>query len=66
MRTLTLAELIQAKADELRELDNEAGDLMARELDRLAADVRFFGATSPEQYADRKAAWDDYRGRKAG
>jgi hypothetical protein len=58
MQTLTLAELIRAKANELRGINNEAGDMMSQALLGLALDVEFFKASSPVQYAERKEAWD--------
>jgi hypothetical protein len=61
VETMTLSELIHAKAAELRLLDNGAGEMMAAALDGLARDVEFFRAATPEQYAELLAVWDELR-----
>jgi hypothetical protein len=62
---LTLEEWLRHAAAKFRTLDTGAGEMVAAEIDRLADDVRFFAATTPEQYADRKALYEDLQ-RKAG
>lgn len=59
MEVMRFAEWLRHKAGEARALDTEAGDLLAREIERLACDVEFFHAETPAQYQDRKAAYDD-------
>jgi hypothetical protein len=64
---LTLEEWLRHESARYMALETEAGAMVAAEIDRLADDVRFFAATTPEQYQDRKSAYEDLLSqRKAG
>jgi hypothetical protein len=63
-RPLSLAEAVDREAIAYREWGTPVGDLLARQLERLAQLIRWTGATTPEDYEARIEVWDDHLRRR--
>ena len=55
----SLAEVIEHEARAYRAWGTPAGDLLARNLERLGQLVRWTGASTPEEHEARMEVWDD-------
>jgi hypothetical protein len=63
-RPLSLAEAVDCEANAYRSWGTPVGDLLARQLERLAQLIRWTGATTPEDYEARMEVWDDHLRRR--
>jgi hypothetical protein len=56
---LTLAEIVDHEAIGYRAWGTPAGDLLARQIERLAQLIRWTNAESPEDHEARMEVWDE-------
>ena len=56
---ITLAELVDHEALAYRAWKTAEGDFLAEQMERLAQLIRWTGAATPREYADRMEVWDD-------
>ena len=54
----TLAEIVDHEALGYRAWGTQAGDFLARQMERLAQLIRWTGASTPEDHEDRMEVWD--------
>jgi hypothetical protein len=58
---LGMVDLVDMQAAGYRNWKTDLGDLIGETLERLAAEMKFLGARTPEGYRDRKDAMEDAR-----